>query len=424
MIRNITAELNKWYQSGASTPLLITGARGVGKTETLRETADNSYLRIIYMNFEDDMRIAEAFSGLAPDAGIEDALSSVLNIEREYLNGFLFIFDEFTFCNAVGNILDAVNGDEGLHIICLTSFELKAGFKAFTRLKMHPMSFTEFLSACDKDWYADIIEGHFEKFKSIPDMIHEEISDLFDDYMHTGGMPEAVYEYLRTREYEHSFASARPAGNIYNYLICDLKHVFADEDVAKARQLIEHIPENTGRRYRYGSIRKGLCYNDFSGIIGTLERNGMILARRRIEISGTNEYEFRENMVKLSYNDHGVLRYCLGAFTSIDEEEEEARILNNYAETVLNNSGIESAYWESEYQSSIDFIIMTGDGIIPAEVRTENNIRSKALRIFESKYQPEMMLRFGRDNFSRNDKIRNIPLYSLECLKKYGIPRL
>ena len=407
MKRNAVNKLITWKENGTKVPFLLVGTKGTGKTYLAIEFASAYYPQYLYVNFELNKAAASFFEQhLTEDALLTEVLAAYFEIDERYLSELVVILDEISYCSVLLEKLGTVSQTPVIAISGqLPDKELQA--EALQVCRLYPLGFDEFLSAVGSDWYVDIIQGHFQTLKPVPDIVHQELLALFEEYLIVGGMPAAINEYISSK-------SINNVGEVHcmlqNRMSAVLGSVCDEKERSKATQVMEVIPEQLKRenkKFRFNSIRKGVTYGLYKDCISALENTGMIL--RLVQQSKPTHF-------KIYLPDVGMLST---AFMGEDSPEIRKALLENYVmQSLIAMEEYQLCFWESEALAKVEFLLSKDGHTTPVELRT--SIVGKAKNI--ASYQmsagkiEEKYFRFGFENFYSTPVLKQIPYYALFCL--------
>ena len=431
MYRFKIEELVKWKESNERKPLIIRGARQVGKTWLMKEFGQKYYEKCAYINFDENPRMEKLFS---EDFDIERIIQGLkiesgVNIEAD---NTLIIFDEiqetpkalkalkYFYENANQYHIISAGSLLGIAIHEGTSFPVgKVDF-----LDLYPLSFFEFLLSLDKKEYLDLLLNNDFDFINV---YHEKIIEYLKLYMYIGGMPEAVSSYVQNKDlievrniqkrlleaYEQDFSKHAPT-NI----------------VPRIRSLWNNIPTQLAKenkKFIYGLVREGARAREYEIALSWLIDCGLIYQINRVN----------DNKIPLSaYQDFSAFKLylldvgLLGAKANIDSKtllegnniftEFKGSMAEQYVLCQLKQcTDLDIFYWSSDTGiSEIDFITRIEDKNIPIEVKSGINLQAKSLKTFIEKYDSQTNIRTSMQNFKKDDKITNVPLYSIGNIKK------
>lgn len=426
LVRFLMTDLVKWKNSPNRKPLLIKGARQVGKTWLMKEFGRLHFSKVAYINFDNNPKMKNVFE---EDYNIDRILMAV-NIEAKLSvtpNDTLIIFDEIQeapkaiaslkyFCENAPEYAIVVAGSLlGVAIHEGVSFPVGK----VDLLELHPLNYLEFLEAMGEKELADLIKsGSYElmtAFKS--NLIH-----WLKNYYYTGGMPEAVQYFAIHKDY----AAVRKIQNtiIEMYESDFSKHTPADE-LPRLRMVWNSIPmqlAKENKKFFFGQILKGGRLKDFELAIEWLSDCGLIKKVYRISKPAVPLKAYVEfSAFKLFLLDIGLL----GALSDLDAQsilsgndiftEFKGALTEQYVHQQLISSTEYIPYYFAPQNSSmeIDFLVRKGSNIVPIEVKAEENLRAKSLKSFCDKYKPEYAVRTSMSDYRKQDWMTNIPLYAV-----------
>ena len=427
MKRFAIEELVKWKASRRRKPLIIEGARQVGKTWLVKEFASKHYKNIAYVNFEehsflrnlfitdfDTKRILEAISAATRTTIVPGETLIFLDEIQEAERGLtsLKYFNE----NAPEQHVIAAGSLLGLELHKSTSFPVgKVQF-----MTLHPMSFLEFLDAMDEVRLSNFIEaGDYANM----DTFAPKLKELLKQYYYVGGMPEAV---LAFRE-NHDWAEVRDIQNdiLRSYDFDFSKHAPADV-VPRIRMLWNSLPaqlSKENRKFIYGLVKEGARAREYEIALQWLYDGGLIhkvsnVTAPRIPL---RSYEDK-SAFKLFILDVGLLGAMCGldASTIVDGNriftEFKGALTEQYVlqELILHHEAFYSA--KANSRQEIDFLIQKDGKVVPIEVKAEENLKAKSLRIFVDENSSEIAYRTSMTNYRKESWMTNIPLYAIETI--------
>lgn len=417
MKRKLIDKLIEWKDKGKDSrlkPVLITGSRGGGKTYLSFDFGKSFFKDIIYINFERDSKLAALFHEKDPD-GILDNISEYFQ-KPVSKDTTILILDEIGICDhAIQFIVQLKDRKVPVNIIATSSKpleyieygqELK---KCVEQLILYPFDFEEYLWATGYEWYSDIIREHYISNKKIPDIVHKELLDIFEQYLIVGGMPRAINEYINTEafinisEQHNSILEGfySDAENLMNEnLHIKVKNIFATMDMQISKK---------NKKFQYKLIRKGATKNLYMDGIDFMNASNMTIKVQKID----------SDQFKLYLCDVG-LQLSMIKKGSIKTDQLEARkgLIENYIAQNLISGHREIYFWESNAQAKIDFIIKDCLNVMPIEVSTDNNTRSKSLSIIKNTYDIQKSIKISTNNFDLKNNIKYVPLYAVFCINE------
>jgi uncharacterized protein len=424
MQRTLLQQLINWKNSPTRKPLIIEGARQVGKTWLMQAFGKTAFTQVVYLNFESSSRLKEIF---LPDFDIE-RLITVFEIETNLkidASTTLLIFDEiqeapkgltalkYFYEQAPQYYIMAAGSLLGISLQQNNSFPVgKVDF-----LKLYPLSFTEFLLNIGEEQLATQLSAH--KW-AVLSSFHEKLVSFLRLYYFIGGMPEAVLSYITNKDLTE-------VRNIQQKILVGYQNDFAKhapiEIVPKIRLIWQSIigqlaKEN--RKFIYGQIKKGSRAKDFELAINWLTDAGLIIKVNKIEkpLLPLNAYADLDAF-KLFLVDIGLLN----AMANLDAKIllEKNNILQEYKGALTEQFVCQQLfihhtlyYWQANNATAeIDFVLQHQNEIIPIEVKAEENLKSKSLKLFVDKFLPTTAIRTSMSNYRKEDWLTNIPLYAV-----------
>lgn len=433
MKRNLMKSLKEWKNSPYRKPLILSGARQVGKTWLMKEFGRTEYTNTVYVNFDQDINAAGLFEGSINPDRIILGLRALSGMEIDPDNT-LIIFDEVQeapraltslkyFCEeapqysiiAAGSLL-------GVALHAGTSFPVGK----VDRMHLYPLNFQEFLYAMGEDAAAEILQTKDQRMITV---LREKLSDLLRQYYYVGGMPEAVNYYKDNKE----FTGIRQIQkNLLAYYQQDFsKH--AEPRLTERLNLVwSSIPAQLAkenRKFIYSQIRQGARAKDFELAIQWLSDCGLIHVIHRVTKPGYPLKAYEDlNAFKIYLLDVGLL----GAMADLSSNTivEGNRIFTEFKgalaeqyvlQELIAEDHLNPMYYSAENsRMEIDFIVQKGDEVIPIEVKAEENLRAKSLRSYCEKYKPKTAVRFSMSDYREQDWMVNVPLYEINWLIEQG----
>jgi uncharacterized protein len=427
MKRKITERLNRWrIQTSNRMPMLIHGARQVGKTYIVQEFGRDFYKNTIYVNFELDTGIIPYFDGSISPEKIIRILEQYYRVKIVPENTLLF-FDEIQSCERALTALKyfAEMAPE-YHVIAAGSllgvainrekFSFPVG-KVYIET-MHPLDFEEFLWAKEKDLLALAIREHYTSNQPMHQTLHTEALQEYRDYILIGGMPAVIKAHLnRAADIHEDEIKAL----ILNAYVADMSKYATSVESIRIRAAYDSIPTQLAKenhKFQYKLIKSGARASLFGESIDWLISSGVVLKCVKCEQGFMPPKAYQDlASFKLYMSDVGLLSSQTGmTIRTYDFESVNlymGALTENYAACALAASGYELMYWESEGKAEVDFLIVKDGAVIPVEVKANLNNKAKSLMVFGSKYKPEYMIRISGRNFGFENSIKSVPLYAV-----------
>ena len=426
MYRYKIEELKKWKKSKDRKPLIIRGARQVGKTWLIKEFGKQEYQQVAYINFDDNERMNQLFSG---DFDIERIIQGLkiesgVNIEAE---NTLIIFDEIQetpkavtalkyFCEkaneynivAAGSLL-GVAMHEG------TSFPVgKVDF-----LDLYPLNFFEFLEALGEKQLVELIKNNDIDLINV---FSDKLKQYLKQYMYIGGMPEVVNAYVQNKDFGEVRRKQNELLTAYEQ---DFSKHAPNAVVPRIRQLWNNIPTQLAKenkKFIYGLIKQGARAREYELALSWLIDCGLVYQVNRVNDCKVPLSAYQDfSAFKLYLLDVGLLCAManIDATTIIDGNEIFVEFKGSLTEQFVltelkTNTDVPIFYWSADKGiAEVDYIIQLGKNNIPIEVKSNENLQAKSLKSFVQKYDTKVNVRTSMANYRKEDWLINIPLYMI-----------
>ena len=427
MYRIAIEKLYKWKNSKHRKPLIIEGARQVGKTWLMKEFGKQAYADTVYINFDSNSRMADLFSAdLDTDRlimGLELYAGRKINPDNT-----LLIFDEVQEVpRALASLKYFYENAPQYHIVCAgsllgialhqgTSFPVgKVDF-----LKLYPLSFSEFLMATGNERFAELLKKQdYEMITSFK----QTYIDALKHYYFVGGMPEAVQSFAESKDFNEVRAIQKRILAAYEQ---DFSKHAPNEIVPKIRMLWNSIPSQLARenkKFIYGLVREGGRAREYETAIMWLSDCGLVHKVSRVNAAGIPLKAYEDlKAFKLFIVDVGLLGCMTGLRqrTLLDGDdlfvEFKGALTEQYVCQQLKTIEDLGVYYYTNDRGSceIDFVVDTGEQIIPIEVKAETNLRAKSLKTYRERFEPELSVRTSMADYKKEDWLLNLPLYAIE----------
>lgn len=427
MYRIAIEKLYKWKSSTRRKPLIIEGARQVGKTWLMKEFGKQAYADTVYINFDSNSRMADLFSAdLDTDRlimGLELYAGRKINPENT-----LLVFDEVQEVpRALTSLKYFYENAPQYHIVCAgsllgialhqgTSFPVgKVDF-----LKLYPLSFSEFLMATGNERFAELLKDRdYEMITSFKQIF----IDALKHYFFVGGMPEAVQSFAESKDFNEIRAIQKRILAAYEQ---DFSKHAPNEIVPKIRMLWNSIPSQLARenkKFIYGLVREGGRAREYETAIMWLSDCGLVHKVSRVNAAGIPLKAYEDlKAFKLFIVDVGLLGCMTGLRqrTLLDGDdlfvEFKGALTEQYVCQQLKTIEDLGVYYYTNDRGSceIDFVVDTGEQIVPIEVKAETNLRAKSLKTYRERFEPELSVRTSMADYKKEDWLLNLPLYAIE----------
>jgi len=426
--RNILRDLNNWKESRYRKPLVLQGARQVGKSFILQQFGKRYFENCCYVNFDFEKEHKTEFALTKDPARIVSYLTAVkgMDIKPEKT---LIIFDEIQECNDALNSLkyfcelmpeQAVVCAGSLLGVALKREGMSFPVGKVDFLTLYPVSFKEFLALYNAKLFA-FLENYVlsEKLEKIPEIFHTQLVEAYKVYLCCGGMPEAIVRYLESRNWDDVDVVNNQI--IRAYTLDFAKHIDS-KDIPRLQRLWQNIQDNLAkedRKFKYSLIEKNARAREYENAVEWLTLSGLInrvfeISTLRLPLSSCKN----SNAFKLYLSDTGLLRtkFNLSPSAILQGErlfaEFKGILTENYVlQSLVRQFGNDIFYWTSGNQAEVEFILQCKDKIIPVEAKSALSVKSKSLSEYRKKYQPELSLRFSLKNIEKNEDLLTLPLY-------------
>ena len=424
MYRYAIEDLKKWKNKKNRKPLVIKGARQVGKTWLMKEFGRTEYENTVYINFDVETNIKNMFSS---DLNIERLIRGIEIFVGQKIDAdnTLIIFDEIQEApRALATLKYFYENAPEYHIVCAGSLLGIAMYEGTSfpvgkveSLKLYPLSFIEFLRGMDMDGMADILESRdIEMITSMKSRFKE----MLKEYYFVGGMPEAVVAFSE----EHSYEEVREVqSRILNAYEQDFSKHAPANIVPKIRMVWDSIPSQLSKenkKFIYGVVREGARAKEFENAIMWLSDCGLIHKVSRVTKPGLPLKAYEDlKAFKIFLLDVGLLCCMTGISQKVllsgDElfTEFKGALTEQYVlQQLKTQKGLGMYYYTNDRGSSeIDFIMDDGENEIPVEVKAELNLKAKSFKTYLEKYRPEKAFRISMADYSEHDGFVDLPLY-------------
>lgn len=432
MYREAIKKLEKWKNSSKRKPLIVNGARQVGKTYILKEFGTKYYEKFAYINMDNNTRMKELFEGSFDTDRLIQGLKIESGVNIEPGNTLIVLDEAQEVLNSISALKYFNENANEYHIIIagsLLGITLHKGISfpvgKVDFLNMYPLNFKEYLIALGKEDFAKIIE---EKNEDMLKIFSDEIKNCLREYYYVGGMPEVVNDYITNKDYIQ-------VREIQNTILKDYEEDFSKhippEQIMKVKQIWDNFTAQISRenkKFVFGALKQGARGSEYEEAINWLVNAGLLIKVNRVNtsklpLSGYIDY----NAFKIYFFDVGLLsaKNKLDARTLLEKNkiftEYKGALTEQYVLTeLISNYDLTPFYYTSESKKyEIDFLIEYDSKVIPIEVKAEENIHAKSLKEFIEKNNTEINIRTSMLDYKVNDKIINIPLYSIGDFDKY-----
>lgn len=419
--RNLEVPLLAWSEASNHKPLILNGARQVGKTYLMKWLGANHFKKCAYFNFDEKPELRQFFENTKEVHRILDNLSIVFGQQIDA--DTLIVFDEIQECLPALNALKYFHENlPQLHIVCAGSLlgislgksqSFPVGKVQF--LTLYPLTFAEFLDQADPK-LGTYLKG-IQRIEPLPDLFFSSLKDNFKKYLITGGLPAVALSFLETKDFAQSDAVLHDL--IRSYELDFAKHPIM-KDIAKIGYVWHSLPSQLGRenkKFIYQLVKPGARAREYEDAIRWLEQAGLIY---RIQLCKTPKLPLSAyddlSAYKIYVFDVGILRKQSKldpiAFTEGNRlfVEFKGALLENYIlQSLIPQFEGVPRYWTSGNEAEVDFMVQSQNDIIPIEVKSDENVRSRSLTLYVNKYHPKLAIKYSLKNLSYRDGLLNIP---------------
>lgn len=431
MYRKITEYLKQWKVDPHRKPLILQGARQVGKTYSILEFGRTQYEDVAYFNFESNPKLAETFAENISPSYLLPILSHIAGktIVKEKT---LVIFDEVQLCERALTSLKYFYEDAPeYHIIVAGSLLGVAVNRAqfsfpvgkVDMKTMYPMDMEEFMLARGEEVLVKRIRECFATDQPMPSILHDAAMQMYRQYLIVGGMPECVRQFVETGDY---ILVRHTQDMILASYLNDMSEYNTLNEIKKTRLAYDNITVQLSKkntRFQYKLIKKGGRASEFENAIEWLCLSGIVSQVYKVDQVKKPLENYRDiDAFKIYISDLGLLcaKKDLLANDILYMVEElndfKGGMTENYVQVQLCMNGYKTYYWESERGAEIDFVIQREGKLIPIEVKAADNTKAKSLKIYMDKYKPAYAIKLTAKNFGYEDGKKQVPLYAAFCI--------
>ena len=421
MYRNIMEELTKWKQNKERKPLILRGARQVGKTYIIKQFGKENYDGVAYFNFDHDIALQNMFENTKDPKSILEQLAFVYGKEI-VPEKTLIVFDEIQECPNALNALKYFKEEANeYHIISagsllgirLSHTSFPVGKVEF--LNMYPMTFTEFLKA----------DGQSNLVDNIPDIFFNKLEEKLKSYFIIGGMPEVIQSWITYKDMER--VNKIQEDILQSYESDFSKHTTSIE-ANRISIIWNSIPSQIARenkKFLYQAAKNGARAREYEDAVNWLKDANVVnkiynVTKPNMPLIAYNDL----SSFKLYLNDVGLLRKKTNLSSRVIIEgdklfqEFKGALTENYVLQTLVANGLEPYYYTFDNRYEIDFIMQYQNEIIPIEVKAGKSLNNTSLKVYNEIHKPNIRIRFSMNNLNKDGNLINIPLFMAEYVKK------
>ena len=431
MYRKAYEDLLRWKTSETRKPLIVQGARQVGKTYLILEFGNKEYENVAYFNFETNPSLIDVFEGDISPGQLVPLLSSISgqSIAR---GSTLIVFDEVQLCErALTSLKYFCEQGSAYHVVAAGSllgvavnrkqFSFPVGKVDF--LDLHPMDFEEFLLGVGQEDLNARVRACFETNEPMPKPLHEKALQLFRQHLVVGGLPECVQLFSQTEDYT---LVRHAQDSILMGYMDDMSKYNTRNEVKKTHIAYNSITaqlSKINKRFQYKLLKKGGRAAEFENAIEWLSLSGIVNQVFRVDQPKKPLSNYVNiDAFKIYVSDVGLL--CAKKEIAADDvlyaskalDEFKGGMTENYVNCQLQTHGITTYYWENDRGQEVDFLVNLKGEIVPIEVKSSENTRSVSLNSFVKKFEPPYAIRISPKNFGFESSIKSVPLYACHLI--------
>lgn len=433
MRRKFYEQLLNWKNNNVLMPLMVIGARQVGKTYIINEFCKNEFEDYIYINLLDNKSIISFFE---ENIDTKEKIAKMeLYLNRKITENTVLFFDEIQESEQLISALKYFcESDFPYKVVCAGSLlgvklnRFKSSFPVgkVRILKMYPMNFEEFLLAISEDMAIEKIKECYKNNEPMDEALHEKYLKYYRLYLCVGGMPEAVNNLINNKLDILSFDKEILNSIVISYLADMTKYVSNKFESAKIERIYNTIPKQLlkeNKKFMYSEIEKNARRRDYYMSLEWLISSNLVIPsyfvnKFEIPLKGYMD----SDSFKLYLSDVGLLSSILNIpYNKLvlgDKMEYLGTIAENYVANELKSNGFDLYYYSLSRILEIDFLIESNEGVIPIEVKASDNVKSKSLNYYMEKYKAKYAIRISTKNFGFDNNIKSVPLYATFAIKK------
>lgn len=436
MRRKIYNKLLEWKNNDENKkPLMVLGVRQCGKTYVIKDFCKNEFENVCVINLLERDDIIELFSRPINSEEKYNILKTMLNYDIEDENTILFIDEIQESEDLISQLKFFCENHNNVNIICagsLLGVKLKRLKKSFPvgkvwMIDMFPMDFEEFLVANNREKFVDLLKDCFDNNKFLGSPLHEELLRYYRIYLLTGGMPEAIQNIVDAN-LDYVKYDIKILKNILASYYKDMrKHVKNEAEALKIERVYRTLPSqlmNASKKFQISNVDENGKLERYETAIDWLIGSNMIIKCECVSLPEIPLKGFVDNETfKFYLSDVGILCTILGLsvrdIVTDNISLYKGIIAENFVANQLLCNGFDLFYWKNTATAEVDFLLYTGDGVIPVEVKAGENTQSKSLKVYMEKYNAKYAIRISTKDFGYDPKtkIKSVPLYATFLIK-------
>lgn len=418
MERKIISELIKWRADSLKKPLLLYGLPGCGKTYTILEFGRSEYKNIIYFDCLGNLELSYVFEKNTTLEKLIRGLSAI-SLETIFQEESLIVFDNVT--EKVLKSIKKIFTTNAYHIIAITDsedFVQKNKGNEIIIKKMNLVNFAEYLKYIGKEQLVEFIEDSFKNNKPMP--FHALAYECYNDFILTGGYPETIIKF--NEEQNFNLLSSYHDKNLKQ-----IKNRFFDLDnlidIRRCSEIFDNISFQLlkdNKKFLYGLVKPNGRAKDYARAIDFLDKNHLIIKSKKVDRIESPLSKIKDDdSFKLYFCDSGLLYKKMNVSSNrlLTNDKLLHILYENNVVSTLSQNGFNIYYYHSDGKCELDLVIQTRTGkIIPIEMISETNTKSKSLSLTMTKYDVPLAIRFTTGNFTNKKQVKYIPYYAAFCI--------
>ena len=428
MYREKIEVLKRWKNGNRRKPLIIRGARQVGKTWLAKEFGQTEYEKVAYISFDNNSRMQNLFMGDVDVERLIQGFKAETNVDIKPGNTLIVLDEIQETPKALTSLKYFYENAPEYHIIVAGSLlgiatheQVSFPVGKVDYIELYPLTFREFLLALNEVQLVELMSKNIDyKLLSI---FHDKFINHLKTYFYIGGMPEVVASYTANKSWNEARDIQKKI--LYTYNEDFSKHV-PQNIVPRVRQVWKTIPAQLAKenkKFIYNLIREGARAKEYELALMWLEDAGLIHRLSRIETPRLPISSYADsNAFKIYHLDVGLLTAMtdLGTRTLLEKNDVFTEFKGALTEQFVlqelqNHSDISTCYWakDGESRAEVEFVIQIADRIIPVEIKSGTNLRAKSLKVYTEKYRPQIAIRSSQADYKQTDNLYDVPLYLL-----------
>ena len=426
MKRKIYEKLIKWKNENINMPYMLVGARQTGKTYILTEFCKQEFENYIYINLDNMENIKNIFEQTIQPEEIIKYIEILMNVDIDVENTIIFLDEIQVSERAISSLKYFCESENPYKIVCAGSLlgvkinRFKSSFpvgKVWIDY-LYPMDFEEFLEAIGEEKISNEITNCYNNMKPMLEELHKKALTLYNDYLCIGGMPISIINYINNNK-NITKTNDQQLEIILTSYMADMAKYTENTEAIKNTKIYNSIPAQLGKpnkKFKYSLVEKSARSREYETSLEWLIASNMILKCQNVSTPKSPLKAYTSEEFKVYISDIGILRVL--SKIEINEILQDKNMIykgvlaENYVAQILYAKNKELYYWQVGNGYEVDFLIKEDGNIIPVEVKAGDNISSKSLNYYITRYKPKYAIRISSKNFGISNNIKSIPLYA------------